>query len=446
MFGSKRLLFACIALLAGTACRTSAPTVAPTAVPTTAAAVTPQVTFAATPTLVAVEPTAESPTETPPATQTATSEATTSPTTTPIADVALEPALQLFVDGLERPTFLTHAGDGSGLLYVTEQAGRIRIIRNGVLDEATFLDIEDKVGSSGNEQGLLSVAFAPDFQQSRKVFVNYTDHSGDTIVAGFLASADGLSADPGSEWQVIKIGQPYANHNGGQLQFGPDGMLYIGMGDGGSQGDPQHHAQDVTSLLGKMLRIDVSQSTKDAPYATPAGNPNFGADAKPEIWSVGLRNPWRFSFDRATGDLFIADVGQNKIEEINFQPASSQGSENWGWNLREGTEEYAGAKTDAMTDPIQEYWHGEDGCSVTGGYVYRGVSVPTLVGAYIYGDYCSGRIWSLRAGADGTWSNDLLFSTEYSITSFGEDAQGELYVLDRAGGIYKLTAAARSQN
>ncbi len=438
MFELKRLLFACVMLLVGAACRTSAPTVAPTAVPQTAAPVTPQVTFAATPTPAATEPTVETPTETPPATQTATSEAIASPT----ADVVFEPALQLFVDGLEKPTFLTHAGDGSGLLYVTEQAGRIRIIRNGALDEAIFLDIEDRVGSSGNEQGLLSVAFAPDFQQSHKLFVNYTDRSGDTIVAGFLASADGLSADPNSEWQVIKIGQPYSNHNGGQLQFGPDGMLYIGMGDGGSQGDPQHHAQDVTSLLGKMLRIDVSQSTKDAPYMTPAGNPSFGADARPEIWSVGLRNPWRFSFDRATGDLYIADVGQNTIEEINFQPASSQGGENWGWNLREGTEEYAGAKTDAMTNPIQEYRHGEDGCSVTGGYVYRGTSVPALVGAYIYGDYCSGRIWSLRTDADETWGNDLLFSTEYSITSFGEDAQGELYVLDRAGGIYKLTAAA----
>lgn len=424
----KWFLASAALLLIGTACRTAPARVAPTAIPRTAV---PQATLVAT-----TQPTVTAAPAQATAATTATTAPAESPTITPTANTSLKPALQLFVDGLEKPTYLTHAGDSS-LLYVTEQAGRIRIIRNGALVETPFLDIEDEVGSSGNEQGLLSVAFAPDFAQSRKLFANYTDRNGDTIVAGFLVNANGLSADPASEWQVIKIDQPYANHNGGQLQFGPDGMLYIGMGDGGSAGDPENRAQNVTTLLGKLLRIDVSQSTKSVPYVVPADNPNFGADAKPEIWSVGLRNPWRFSFDRTSGDMFIADVGQNKIEEVNFQPAN-KGGQNWGWKLREGFEEFEGAKTDAMTDPIYQYQHGEDGCSVTGGYVYRGAGVSALAGAYLYGDYCSGRIWSLRAGADGTWNNEMLFDTDYSITSFGEDAAGELYVLDRAGGIYKV--------
>lgn len=431
MLVMKKWLWAGVALmLVGTACQTAAPAT-PTAAP-----ITPQVTLAATEPAATTSPT-EAPTDVA-VTEAATIVPTESPTAAPTANTAQTPALQLFVDGFEKPTFLTHAGDGSGLLYVTEQPGRIRIVRDGALVETPFLDIEEKVGSSGNEQGLLSIAFAPDFQQSRKMYANYTDRSGDTVVAGFLVNPDGLSADPASEWLVLKIEQPYANHNGGQLQFGPDGMLYIGMGDGGSAGDPQNHAQDVTSMLGKMLRIDVSQSAASAPYTVPANNPNFGADARPEMWSVGLRNPWRFSFDRSSGDMLIADVGQNEIEEVNWQPAASRGGENWGWKLREGLEAFSGEKSDAMTDPIYEYRHGEDGCSVTGGYVYRGVALAALAGAYVYGDYCSGRIWTLRPATNGAWDNALLFDTDYSITSFGEDAQGELYVLDRAGGIYKI--------
>jgi glucose/arabinose dehydrogenase len=215
-------------------------------------------------------------------------------------------------------------------------------------------------------------------------------------------------------------------------------MLYIGTGDGGSGGDPQDRAQNPTDLLGKMLRIDVSASTPDTPYVVPAGNPDLGPDARPELWAIGLRNPWRFSFDRATSDIFIADVGQNAIEEINVQPAQSQGGENYGWNLREGLENFSGESSAGLVDPVWQYRHGEDGCSVTGGYVYRGSALPGLVGAYIYGDYCSGRIWSLRPIADGQWANEMLFETNFRITSFGEDAAGELYVLDRAGTIYKL--------
>jgi len=428
------LVSACVTGIVLQACASPRPT-APTA---TAPTVAPQVTlFAPTATAepepsataaVMAEPTAEA-TEAPAATQ--------APTSAPAA-AALTPALQQVTTGLEKPTYLTHAGDGSGLLYVTEQPGRIRVLRDGQLVETPFLDITERVGDSGNEQGLLSVAFAPDFAQSRKLYVNYTNTSGDTVVSGFIASADGLTADPAGEWQVIEIAQPYANHNGGQIKFGPDGMLYVGMGDGGSAGDPQNLAQNVSDLLGKMLRLDVSNSSVAAPYAVPAGNPSFGPDGRPEMWAVGLRNPWRFSFDRATGDMFIADVGQNAVEEVNFQPSASTGGENYGWKLREGFEEYSGEPLDTLTDPIWQYEHGANGCSVTGGYVYRGAAVPSLIGAYVYGDYCSGRIWTLRPGSDGSWVNQELFATDYAITSFGEDADGELYVLDRGGAIYRL--------
>jgi glucose/arabinose dehydrogenase len=342
--------------------------------------------------------------------------------------------LQEVVDGLDNPTSLIFSGDGSGLLYVTEQPGRIRVIQDGALLDTPFLDITNRVGDSGNEQGLLSVVFPPDFAQSRKLYVNYTDEEGDTVVAGFIASADGLTADSQSEWEVLKIGQPYGNHNGGQLKFGPDGMLYIGMGDGGSAGDPQNLAQNRDELLGKMLRIDVSQSTAAAPYVVPASNPSVG---KPEIWSLGLRNPWRFSFDRVTGDMFIADVGQNQLEEINFQPAASVGGENYGWKIREGLDSYSSGDDEGLTDPVWQYSHGDDGCSVTGGYVYRGPTLGVLTGAYVYGDYCSGKVWALRQN-NGQWANDVLFETDYRITSFGEDAQGELYVLDRDGAVYKI--------
>ncbi len=348
-----------------------------------------------------------------------------------------KPALVKWIDGLEKPTDFTHAGDGNGLTYVLEQPGRVRVIRDGQLLDEPFLDIVKRVGSSGNEQGLLGIAFAPEFASTRHFFVNYTDSDGDTIIAGFVSDTDGLRADPASEWTVLKIDQPYGNHNGGQLRFGPDGMLYIGMGDGGSAGDPGNRAQNLQSLLGKMLRIDVSKSTGAAPYTVPADNPSFGADAQPEIWSLGLRNPWRFSFDRATGDLFIGDVGQNAIEEVNLQ-AAGRGGDNYGWKLREGTREYSGARADHYVEPIDEYEHGDDGCSITGGLVYRGAEFPSLAGAYVFGDYCSGRIWTLKRVGD-EWRRELLFDTAYSLTSFGEDVTGELVVLDRGGAVYRMT-------
>ena len=356
---------------------------------------------------------------------------------TPTPTPEVKPALRFFVGGLVRPTDLTHAGDPR-TLYVTEQPGRVRVIRDGVLLPEPFLDLTDRVGARGNEQGLLGIAFAPDFAQSRKVFVNYTDRAGDTVIAGFLAREDALSADPASAWTVLQIDQPCANHNGGQLRFGPDGMLYIGTGDGGSAGDPLNAGQDVRTLLGKLLRIDVSQSSARAPYRIPADNPDFGPGSRRELWAIGLRNPWRFSFDRLTGDLFIADVGQNRFEEINFQPAGSRGGENYGWRLREGFAPFREDRPpEGLTDPIWQYGR-EDGCSVTGGYVYRGNAIPALYGAYLYGDFCSGRIWTLRRTADGQWQNTLLFDTELNIASFGEDALGELYVLDLNGAVYRL--------
>ncbi len=344
-----------------------------------------------------------------------------------------------WIEGLEKPTDFTHAGDGSGLLYVLEQPGRVRVVRDGQLLDEPFLDIVERVGSSGNEQGLLGIAFAPDFGTTRRIFVNYTDRAGDTMIAGFVSDADGLRSDPASEWTVLKIDQPYGNHNGGQIRFGPDGLLYIGMGDGGSAGDPQNHAQNVTSLLGKMLRIDVAESSSATPYVVPADNPSFGAEARPEIWSVGLRNPWRFGFDRATGDLYIGDVGQNAIEEVNLQPAG-RGGDNYGWKLREGTREYDGARAGNFVEPIDEYEHGDDGCSITGGLVYRGAAFPSLAGAYVFGDYCSGKIWTLKRVGEN-WRRELLFDTSYSVTSFGDDAAGELVVLDRGGAVYRMTRA-----
>jgi glucose/arabinose dehydrogenase len=346
-----------------------------------------------------------------------------------------KPHLERFTGGLSRPTDLTAEPSLPGHLYVLEQQGRIRVIVDGRLRPEAMLDIQDRVGSSGNEQGLLGMAFSPAYAATRYFFVNYTNGDGDTVVSRFTASDDGLSADPLSELIVLEVDQPYANHNGGQIKFGPDGMLYIGMGDGGSGGDPRNYAQNSSSRLGKMLRIDVSQATFEKPYAIPPDNPSFGPNSLPELWAIGLRNPWRFSFDRTTGDLFIADVGQGVVEEINLQPANRAG-DNYGWRLREGLREYSGARSDYFVEPIHEYEH-DDSCSVTGGYVYRGQTLNALKGAYVYGDFCSGKIWTLRREGD-RWRNAVLEETDLSITSFGEDAAGELYVLDRAGAVYRF--------
>ena len=351
-----------------------------------------------------------------------------------LAEIALEP---IVTDGLVRPTYLTHAGDDR--LFVTEQPGRIRIIQNGHLLDRPFLDLTGKVLSRGNEQGLLSVAFHPDYAANGQFFVNYTRlGDGATVVERYSVSkldpnqAAGLSGTP-----LLVIAQPEQNHNGGQLQFGPDGYLYIGMGDGGGAGD-RHGAvgngQDPQALLGKLLRIAV---TNQEQYAVPPTNP-FGD----EVWALGLRNPWRFSFDRATGDLYVADVGQNTYEEVNFQPAASTGGENYGWRIMEGLHCYAPQENcprAGLTLPVAEYSHAEGGCSITGGYVYRGEKYPALTGQYFFGDYCTGNLWSMqRAGT--AWQMTRRLTADRRISSFGEDVNGEVYVVDHDGAVYLLIA------
>ena len=333
---------------------------------------------------------------------------------------------QPLASGLQRPVDLQ--ADGSGRLFILEKVGRIRILQDGQLLEASFLDITDRVRSSGNEQGLLGLAFHPQYVQNGYFFVNYTDNNGDDVIARFNVSSDPNLADPTSETILISVSDPFPNHNGGVLTFGPDGYLYAGLGDGGSQGDPFGNAQKTDNLLGKVLRLDVDSAE---PYAVPADNP-FGN----EIWAYGLRNPWRISFDRLTGDLYIGDVGQNAWEEIDFLEAGSPGGANFGWNYREGAHDYKGNAPAGLIDPVAEYSHAEGGCSVTGGYVYRG-AMPEWNGIYLYGDYCTGLIWGLiRSG--NSWQNQLLFDTDVNITSFGEDESGEFYLVGDRGEIYRL--------
>lgn len=351
--------------------------------------------------------------------------------------VVLEPTFT----GFQFPVYLTQAGEKSRL-FVVEKLGRIQVIENGQVSSTAFLDIADRVGSQGNEQGLLSVAFPPDFATSGVFYVNYTDHYGDTVVARYrLQKDDPYQADPNSEEIILRIEQPAANHNGGQLQFGPDGYLYIGMGDGGRAGDPWGNAQNPQVLLGKMLRIEVSST---GPYRIPGDNPFAGGDdVRAEIWALGLRNPWRFSFDRLTGDLYIADVGQDRHEEVSFQPGGSPGGENYGWDVMEGGqcfEPATGCDPSGLVLPVAEYDHNW-GCSITGGYVYRDARYPQMYGVYFFGDFCSGRIWGLWREPSDRWRTVLLLETEVNISSFGEDAAGELYVLGYGDGtIYRLVA------
>ena len=341
----------------------------------------------------------------------------------------------LFASNLDRPLFLTHAGDQSGRIFVVEKAGRILIFQDGVQLEDPFLDIVQLVNSRDSERGLLGLAFHPKYAQNSLFFVNYTDLNGDTVVARYRVSGDTNRADPSSQEVLLNISQPYGNHNGGMIAFGPDGTLYIGMGDGGSGGDPQGNAQNPNSLLGKMLRIDVDNGT---PYSIPAGN---APDGLPEIWALGLRNPWRFSFDRATGDLLVADVGQSQWEEINILPANLPGGINLGWDYYEAMHAYESTPPEG-TDfvfPVIEYQHSGGNCSVTGGYTYRGAQLPDWQGVYLYGDYCSGTVWGAIPDADGKWATVQLFKIQAAIASFGEDERGELYLIDLSGKILKLT-------
>jgi glucose/arabinose dehydrogenase len=341
-----------------------------------------------------------------------------------------------FLSGLAPVTDMTGAGDGSNRLFVLEKVGRVRLISGGQLAGQAFLDITDRVGSGGSEQGLLGIDFHPDYAQNGLFFVNYTNLNGDSVVAQFSVTADPDLADPQSEQILLTLAQPYRNHNGGGVAFGPDGSLYLSFGDGGSAGDPQGNGQSIRTLLGAILRIDPDLQ---GGYSIPQNNPFTSGEGLPEIWHYGLRNPWRFSFDSATGDMYIADVGQNQIEEIDYVEGNA-GGVNFGWSFYEGTQPYAGQPPENVefTFPIYEYSHAE-GCSVTGGYVYRGQNLPEFQGIYIYGDYCSGNVWGLLRGADGQWQNQSLFSTGYDISSFAVDDQGELYLLSLGrGSIYRL--------
>jgi glucose/arabinose dehydrogenase len=358
--------------------------------------------------------------------------------------------LNIYVGGFTNPVNITNAGDSSGRLFIVEQAGAIKIVKNGVLQVIPFLDISDRV-LSGGEQGLLSVVFPFGYASKGYFYVNYTRNTdGTTVVSRFRVTTNPDIADPATEEIILTIEQPFANHNGGQLAFSPkDGYLYIGMGDGGSGGDPNNYAQNLNvlpgnkKLLGKLLRIDVESGA--TPYAIPVDNPLLKG-TRSEIWALGLRNPWRFSFDRITADLYIGDVGQATREEIDFQPSSSAGAENYGWHILEGSlcfNPLSGCiPPKNYSPPIIEYNHSA-GCSVTGGFVYRGSEFSLLNGIYFYGDFCTGKIWGLKRNG-GFWKKVLRFNTPLQISSFGEGEDGSIYVADYAtGNIYKIIQAVK---
>jgi glucose/arabinose dehydrogenase len=340
--------------------------------------------------------------------------------------------------GLDQPLAVANAGDGTGRLFIAEQGGRIRIVRDGTLLDKPFLDIADRI-TSGGERGLLGVAFHPNFPTDPRVFVDYTDDNGDTRVSSFTvdpASPDRVDAK--TERRLVFVKQPYANHNGGAVVFGPDGYLYIAMGDGGSGGDPQGNGQSLKTLLGKILRIDVDHTTGDRGYAIPPDNPFAdGADeSQPEIWLTGLRNPWRMSFDRATGDLWIGDVGQGAWEEIDVQRAGVPGGTNFGWNRMEGSHCYrptTGCTDPSLTLPVTDYGH-KEGCTVIGGNVDRGTDQPALGGGYLFADYCSGRVWAIDPSSNAFREPTQVATTDHNFAALGEDERGELYAVDISGG------------
>lgn len=351
------------------------------------------------------------------------------------------PGLRLLSDALTSPVYLTQPPGDAERLFVVEQGGLVRIFRNDVLLARPFLDLSSQVVCC-NERGLLSMAFHPAYAQNGLFYASYTNTQGDTRIVRYQVSAsDPDSADPASAMVILAHEQPYSNHNGGLVLFGPDGMLYVGLGDGGSGGDPENRAQNLDSLLGKLLRIDVSGS---APYTVPADNPFAGnPNARPEIWAYGLRNPWRFSFDRTTGDLYIADVGQDSREEVNVQPAGSGGGENYGWRIMEGTACFDPPECSpaGLTLPAIDYGRSAGACAVTGGYVYRGSALPILSGRYLYSDYCAGWVKSFtslngRALDPVDWTAEL--GPGPGVTSFGQDNQGELYIMTAAGSLYRI--------
>ena len=372
---------------------------------------------------------------------------------------------ELVSDGFKKPVFVISYPTDASILYVVEQAGRIIVLDSGQKKSEPFFNINKRVVNPfrpGDERGLLGFAFHPDYENNKKFYINYIDNDGHTIVSEFIAQSK-YKADHNSERVLLKLEQPYGNHNGGHIEFGKDGYLYIAIGDGGAAGDPLDSGQDLTSLFGKVIRIDINGS----PYSIPKSNPFYGIkNAREEIWAWGLRNVWRFSFDKKTGDIYYGDVGQNKWEEVNFEPASSSGGNNYGWRQMEASycfEPKENCKRDGMVLPIIEYpndaYHpafalgrknqlNVEGCSVTGGYVYRGKKLKGFEGVYFFGDYCSGNIWSFKV-IDGK-ANEFKNRTEEIniadgeftnyISSFGQDADGEIYIVDYNGAVYKIIA------
>ncbi len=350
-----------------------------------------------------------------------------------IVQIELEPR----VSGLTRPVFITSAHDGSNRLFIVEQTGSIKVLQPGSSTPTVFLDISSKVRSTDNEQGLLGLTFHPFYASNRRFFVNYTRQpDGATVIAEYQTSSANANLADTAEKVILTIAQPASNHNGGMIEFGRDGFLYIGMGDGGLANDPNNRAQSINDLLGKMLRIDIDQRTLQTEYASPVDNPFFGAlPGRDEIWAYGLRNPWRFSFDRLTGDLYVGDVGQNFVEEVDIVTKNG----NYGWRVLEGTRctgnGPASCTALGFLPPILEYNHSGGRCSITGGYVYRGTQNSLPFGSYVYADFCSGEIF--------LWLNNtqqLLLDTTLSISSFGEDEAGEIYVVSLSGSIYRINS------
>lgn len=346
--------------------------------------------------------------------------------------------LETVVSNLIRPLYVTHAGDER--LFIMEQRGRIYVWDGSNLE--IFLDISSRVSPEASstaytERGLLGLAFHPNYAENGMFFINYTNRTGSTVIARLFVSDNPNEANIESHEIIFTLNQPFPNHNGGHMAFGADGFLYVSLGDGGAAGDPLGAGQDINNLLGKILRLDVNGDTG---YAIPADNPFVNQDGEDEIWSFGWRNPWRFSFDRATGDMYIGEVGQNQWEEINFEPAGEAGR-NYGWNSYEATHEFSTTSpVSEVTFPITEYSHNEGGCSVTGGYVYRGEALPDLQGVYLFGDFCTGQIRYAYRSDESTWLSDLWTDSEYSISSFGEDVHGELYIVNYTGSILKVVA------
>lgn len=355
--------------------------------------------------------------------------------------------VELVASGLNDPIGVANAGDGSERLFVVQRGGQVRVIDpDGALLATPFVDLSDRV-TAGGERGLLGLAFHPDFAANGRLFVHYSRlGDGATVISELTAAGDRSSASPASERVLLTVSQPFANHNGGQIAFGPDGYLYIGLGDGGSGGDPQGNGQNRQTLLGKILRLSVDGSPAPGKaYGIPSSNPYAAGGSAPgaglpEIWAYGLRNPWRFSFDRGTGDLYIGDVGQNAWEEVDRQPVDSRGGENYGWNAFEGRHCFSACSGVTYVPPIAEYSH-DMGCSVTGGYLYRGLRQPALKGFYLFGDYCAGTLFTVPGGG-GTLTPKPVAATGLQISSFGEGEDGEIYLVDLGGGgLYRVAVS-----